>query len=191
MDFPGGLHEATVKDLKIKCKDLTNVPIATMNMKVSGAHIKDDIATLDSVGIHPYCTVELSGELVDQDQVVQQTSSGNPEEYGLIQRIDSIVNDLSTNFIDRIDNYEGLLNEQQAKQDLDKDNTLDDDSKKKIQDEGIYCSERLMQALMRLDAVECPFEFETARKKRRESVRYTQKLLDRVDSLRSRARQIV
>jgi hypothetical protein len=36
MDFPGGLHEATVKDLKSKCKELTDVPIATMNLKVSG-----------------------------------------------------------------------------------------------------------------------------------------------------------
>ncbi|SAM05245.1 hypothetical protein [Absidia glauca] len=190
-DFTNGLHEATVKDLKLKFKDLTNVPIATMNMKVSGAHIKDDTATLESVGVHPYCVVELSGELLDQDQVAQQTSSGNPEEYALIQRIASIVDDLSSNFIETIDSYENSLKEQQAKLEVNKDHKLDDDGRKKLQDHGIYCSERLMQALIRLDAVECPMEFDKARQKRRESVRFTQRLLDRVDILRSTARSIV
>jgi hypothetical protein len=42
-DFANGLHEATVKDLKLKFKDLTNVPIATMNMKVSGGNLNISI----------------------------------------------------------------------------------------------------------------------------------------------------
>ncbi|KAI8089724.1 uncharacterized protein BX664DRAFT_333731 [Halteromyces radiatus] len=188
MDFSGGLQQATVKDLKEKCRKLTNVPIATMNLKVSGAHIKDETATLESVGIHSYCVVVLNGEVVDQKQVEQQTISGNPEEYGLVKRINDIVDDLSTNFISKIDAYEALVTEQQLV--FNKQQKLDDDSKKKVQDQGIYCSERLMQALIRLDAVECPMDFDTARQKRKESVRYTQKLLDRVDGVRTIARSI-
>lgn len=42
-DFTNGLHEASVKDLKLKFKDLTNVPIATMNMKVSGGNLNTSI----------------------------------------------------------------------------------------------------------------------------------------------------
>jgi hypothetical protein len=123
--------------------------------------------------------------------VAQETSSGNPEEYGLIQRIAIIVDDLSSNFVETIDAYESLLKDQQTKLDVNKDHKLDDDTKKKLQDQGIYCSERLMQALIRLDAVECPMEFDKARQKPRESVRFTQRLLDRVDNLRSKARLIM
>ncbi|ORZ17360.1 hypothetical protein BCR42DRAFT_414455 [Absidia repens] len=190
MDFPGGLHEASVKDLKTKCKELTDVPIATMNLKVSGAHIKDDTATLESVGVHSYCMVELNGELVDKHEVDQQTSSGNPEEYGLVKRISSIVDGLSDELVGDIDAYEVLVLEQQQRV-TTSGIKIDEGTKKKIQDQGIYCSERLMQALIRLDGVECPMEFDTARQKRRESVRFTQKLLDRVDKLRGTARSII
>ncbi|CAO3587188.1 unnamed protein product [Absidia cylindrospora] len=166
-----------------------NVPIATMNLKVSGAHIKDDTATLESVGVHSYCVVELNGELVDKDEVDQQTSSGNPEEYGLVKRISSIIDGLSDNVVDDINAYEVLVLEQQKV--TISGIKIDEGTKKKIQDQGIYCSERLMQALIRLDGVECPMEFDTARQKRRESVRFTQKLLDRVDKLRGTARSII
>lgn len=35
------------------------------------AHIKDDTATLESVGVHPYCVVELSGELLDVSEILK------------------------------------------------------------------------------------------------------------------------
>ena len=41
-----------------------------------------------------------------------------------------------------------------------------------------------MQTLLTLDDVSCPPEFETARKKRREAVKYTQGLIDRVDNVK-------
>ena len=41
-----------------------------------------------------------------------------------------------------------------------------------------------MQALLALDGIVCPPEFETARKKRREAVKFTQELIDRVDAMR-------
>lgn len=38
-----------------------------------------------------------------------------------------------------------------------------------------------MQTLLTLDDVTCPPEFETARKKRREAVKYTQGLIDKIE----------
>ncbi|CAO3626129.1 unnamed protein product [Cunninghamella blakesleeana] len=188
MDFPNGLQQATVKDLKEKCKRVTNVPIANMRLKVSGAHIKDDTATLSSVGIHPYCTVELSGEEVDQNQVEKEIKSGNMEEYGLVKRITDIIDDLSKHVMEEMDAFEVFVNEQQK----EKENGINitEENKKKMQDKGLYFSERLMQALLKLDSVDCPMGFDTAKQKRRESVRFTQKLLDRVDVIRSTVRTL-
>ncbi|ORX50572.1 hypothetical protein DM01DRAFT_250646 [Hesseltinella vesiculosa] len=147
------------------------------------AHIKDDSAMLTSVGIHPYCTVELFGDQVNKDQVDQRTGSGNPEEYALIQKIETIQNNLD-NLLAVIAEYEQMI--------LDAPPTpLDDSLKKKLQDKGIYCSEGLMQALIRLDSVECPMAFEAARAQRKISVRLVQKHLDRVDGLRSQAKTLI
>jgi hypothetical protein len=124
--------------------------------------------------------------------VDQQTNSGNPEEYGLVKRIANIVDDLSTNLMNEIDAYEALVLDQQHQQQASKSgNKLDEGTTKKMQDQGIYFSERLIQTLIRLDAVECPMEFDTARQKRRESVRFTQQQLDKVDKLRGITRSII
>jgi hypothetical protein len=82
-EFQHGFDEATVRDLKEKCKQVTNVPIASMKLQVSGgnkhscfflkkkdsivltANIKDDTATLTSVGVCRNSTVVLNGEQVD------------------------------------------------------------------------------------------------------------------------------
>lgn len=38
-DFPKGLDQATLRDLKEKCKNATGVPVATMRLKVSGGNV--------------------------------------------------------------------------------------------------------------------------------------------------------
>lgn len=67
--------------------------------------------------------------------------------------------------------------------------TADDAFVKTAQDKGIYLSEKLMQALITLDGVECSLEFETARQKRKASVRQLQGYLDRVDKSRAKIKQ--
>ncbi|ORY95488.1 hypothetical protein BCR43DRAFT_564371 [Syncephalastrum racemosum] len=184
-DFPNGLRHATVKDLKQKAKEVTGVPIATMRLKVSGAFLKDDTAVLTSCGVHPGSLVELLGQKVDTAMVQKETASGNPEEYGLVRRIAEVVEPLQAQFIAEIDSFVAMV--QQYKQ---VDAPLTDTDKKRLQDSGIYLSEKLMQALIKLDGVECPFEFETARQRRREGVRYVQRLLDRVDEARAIAKDL-
>lgn len=82
-DFREGINEATVADLKERCKRVTGVTLATMKLKVSGgkniyiymcmkkvlnfflkcvANVKDETATLPSTGIHSGSLVLLTGE---------------------------------------------------------------------------------------------------------------------------------
>lgn len=118
--------------------------------------------------------------------VQKETASGNPEEYGLVRRIADIVEPLQAQFVTKIDSFVATV--QQYKQ---AGTPLNDADKKGLQDNGIYLSETLMQALIKLDGVECPFEFETARQRRREGVRYVQRLLERVDETRAVAKELL
>jgi hypothetical protein len=63
--FGGSLNQATVGELKDHCKRATGVTLATMKLKVSGAFIKDDTATLLSSGIHGGSLVLLFGDRVN------------------------------------------------------------------------------------------------------------------------------
>lgn len=62
--FGDRLSQATVGELKDRCKRATGVTLATMKLKVSGAYIKDDTATLQSSGIHGGSIVLLYGDRV-------------------------------------------------------------------------------------------------------------------------------
>jgi hypothetical protein len=115
--------------------------------------------------------------------VLKETSSGNPEEYGLMVRISKTTAPLDTITGD-IGSFEELVKSYKA------DAKLDDIQKKTIQDRGIFLSEKIMQCLISLDSVECPSEFETARQRRREGVRLAQKLLEQVDSARAIGKQL-
>ncbi|KAI8979088.1 hypothetical protein BDF20DRAFT_820243 [Mycotypha africana] len=156
------------------------------------ANMKDDTATLASVGVHTNSVVTLSGEKADESVVKQQTASGNPEEYALIQKIHQIVSRLSSTLEKEIDEFDEQIN---AYANNDDTMTLDaeEDAKqrKKWQEKGIYLSETIMQALIKLDCVECPFDFETARQKRREGVKLSQRLLERVDQSRARLKDVL
>jgi hypothetical protein len=113
---------------------------------------------------------------------VKQTASGNPEEYGLMVRISKIVDTLSANTLEEISEYEAMIDQTPSKPtEIDK---------KKLQDRGVYLSEKIMQGLISLDGVDCPSTFETARQRRREGVRLSQQLLERVDKSRAIVRDI-
>ncbi|KAI7866376.1 hypothetical protein BDF14DRAFT_1875301 [Spinellus fusiger] len=150
-----------------------------MNLQVSGANIKDTTATLESVGIHKQAIVMLNGEETNKEDL-QQVASGNAEEYGLMLRISGIINKQVTGLESQV-----VAWEKQVEAATTAGSHLSQDDKKKLQDMGNYFSEKMLQALITLDGVDCPFEFDTARQKRREGVRFTQQSLDRVDKVRS------
>ncbi|KAL0095111.1 hypothetical protein J3Q64DRAFT_1807852 [Phycomyces blakesleeanus] len=147
-----------------------------MRLQVSGANIKDNTSSLTSVGIHANAVVMLNGEEASEEDV-QQVASGNAEEYGLIVRISSVLDKLVKGSDDQISSWE----ENVATAATEKP---DEEGIKKLHDMGNYLSEKLLQALITLDGVECPSEFDTARQRRREGVRLTQQYLDRIDKTR-------
>lgn len=117
--------------------------------------------------------------------MVKQTASGNPEEYGLMTRIAKVVDTLSDEFVEQINEFEDTIAKDSKKK------KLKEQDKKKLQDKGIYLSEKIMQAMISLDGVECPSSFETARQRRREGVRLSQQLLDRVDKSRAIVKDLI
>ncbi|EIE85169.1 hypothetical protein G6F46_012064 [Rhizopus delemar] len=145
-----------------------------MKLQVSGANIKDDTASLTSVGVCRNSVVTLNGEQVDETEV-KQVASGNPEEYALVLRIAKIVDTLSVGTEQELAEFEKTIEKEK----------ITNDEKKKLDDKRIYLSEKIMQCLINLDSVECPPDFETARQRRREGVRYSQKLLGRVDKAKA------
>ncbi|KAI8366901.1 hypothetical protein BD560DRAFT_400459 [Blakeslea trispora] len=181
-DVRGGIRFATVGMLKERCKQVTGVTIATMKLKVSGAYIKDDTATLLSSGIHEGSVVFVLGERANRAQL-EQTTSGNPEEAGYMTRI--------SNLMQKVNQSKDQIETLDVRVVAAIERTLDDRQIKETEDLGIYLSEVLMQALIGLDGVECPPEFETARAKRREGVKQCQALMDRVDQSRHALKQAV
>ena len=99
----------------------------------------------------------------------------------MIERISQSIEKTKTKLIPQIESFEfstsTFLSNQSANNDIDT-------TKSKLIDTHHYIIENLMQTLLTLDDVVCPPEFETARKKRREAVKYTQGLIDRVDSVK-------
>ncbi|KAI8368336.1 hypothetical protein EDC96DRAFT_552792 [Choanephora cucurbitarum] len=152
-----------------------------MKLQVSGANMKDDTATLGSLGVHKGSVITLNGNKVDES-VVKQTASGNPEEYALMLRIAGVVDTIEKSITVKLEEFERSLEQVKHK--------LNDTEKKKLQDQGIFLSEKIMQALISLDSVECPMGFDTARQRRREGVRLAQTLLERVDKARASAKEI-
>jgi len=98
-------------------------------------------------------------------------------------RIAKIVDTLSDGTVDQIKEFEDMISSSSGRK-------LSENDKKKLQDKGIYLSEKIMQGLISLDGVECPSCFETARQRRRDGVRLSQQLLERVDKSRAVVRDL-
>ncbi|CAO3625022.1 unnamed protein product [Mucor fragilis] len=179
-DVRGGMRQATVAELKERCKSMTGVTIATMKLKVSGAFIKDDTATLTSSGIHDGCIVYVMGDRANNEQL-RQTASGNPEEVGYMIRISKVM--------DKIEGSKDKIEEFDIRVVSLLDGDQSDAMRKETEDLGIYLSELLMQSLIALDGVNCPSEFVTARDNRRQGVKQCQALMDRVDQARAALKQ--
>ncbi|CAG8626937.1 8818_t:CDS:1, partial [Gigaspora rosea] len=108
-----------------------------------------------------------------------QTTSGSSEEHALIARISQLVEKTKTNIIPQIESFETSVATY-----LSSENN-DDTVKSKLAEAHHCIVETLMQSILTLDSVVCPPDFETARQKRREAVKFTQGLIDRVDEVKA------
>ncbi|KAG1509155.1 hypothetical protein G6F53_007662 [Rhizopus delemar] len=175
------MEQLIVADLKERCKRITGVPLATMKLKVSGAFIKDDSASLQSSGIYRGCLIYVLGEKANTEQV-KQTASGNPEEVGYMTRVSKIMEKVESSK-SKIEQFDMMVI--YILQGVE----TSSEKRKETEDLGIYLNEVLMQALIALDGVDCPFEFQTARANRKKGVKECQELLDRIEGSRSSLKQ--
>ncbi|KAI8989309.1 hypothetical protein BDB01DRAFT_533396 [Pilobolus umbonatus] len=175
----GGLDNVTVAQLKEHCKKMTGVTMASMKLKVSGAYIKDDTASLRSTGIHDGCIVQVMGEKPNYEQL-KQTTTGNEEEVGYMINISKVMDrvEQSKERIEEFDMRVISIIESNEVEVVEK-------QRKEVEELGISLAELLMQSLITLDGVDCPSEFINARSRRREGVKLCQELMDHVDSTRS------
>ncbi|CAG8785768.1 30709_t:CDS:2, partial [Gigaspora margarita] len=174
----GSLEETTLKQLKERLKEITGVPINGQKLVFSGAIMKDETATLSSFGLQPFSKLILMGSKPNAKDLAQ-TTSGSSEEHALIARISQSVEKTKTNLIPQIESFETSVATY-----LSTENN-DDTVKSKLAEAHHCIVETLMQSILTLDSVVCPPEFETARQKRREAVKFTQGLIDRVDEVKA------
>ncbi|RIB14603.1 hypothetical protein C2G38_2194613 [Gigaspora rosea] len=174
----GSLEETTLKQLKERLKDITGVPINGQKLVFSGAIMKDETATLSSFGLQPFSKLILMGSKPNAKDLAQ-TTSGSSEEHALIARISQLVEKTKTNIIPQIESFETSVATY-----LSSENN-DDTVKSKLAEAHHCIVETLMQSILTLDSVVCPPDFETARQKRREAVKFTQGLIDRVDEVKA------
>ncbi|CAO3689642.1 unnamed protein product [Umbelopsis vinacea] len=176
-EFPNGLEQATLADLKEKCKRITGVPVNAMKLLASGAVMKDESSPLSLFGLRPGSKVLLLGTRPNEKQT-EQTASGNPEEASLISRIQQIIGEVGNKFQKQMIEYEQEVGK------FISSKQQDPKLKKKLQDMGAYLAEKLMQTLFALDGIQCQPGFHTARQKRKEGVNIAQDLHDRVDQIK-------
>ncbi|KAI9299548.1 hypothetical protein BJ944DRAFT_274138 [Cunninghamella echinulata] len=192
---PAQYHQYTTHDIKLQCKAQFHIPMANMTLQYNGGYLKDDQATLVSLGIQPSSILVVHGENVNAEQL-QQTASGNEEEVGCLARIHKVMENaqplvakvkalenqqplLLLNSIDTIDQHH------QPQENGGGAETTTSSLLQEQKNEAMYISEMLVRALLTLDGVECPSSFVTARQERRAAVHFCQDLLDRVDKLKA------
>lgn len=57
-------RQCTVHDIKLHCKALFHIPLATMTLKYNNGFLRDDQATLESLGILPGSELVVLGDQV-------------------------------------------------------------------------------------------------------------------------------
>ncbi|OZJ02012.1 hypothetical protein BZG36_04871 [Bifiguratus adelaidae] len=189
----GGLEAVTLKRFKDDVKQLTGVPVNGMKLSYGGAILKDETATLKTLGLYGGATVDV--HMIDDRQDSSEYADLNPEERALIVRIQTTVSKVDEDLAPIVEKQERNCQQYPdisssaiptpVRTPTDSPTTstthLPLSDPRKLYDTHNYLSEKLLQALFALDGIEAPTEFSTARQKRREAVRHIQGYLDRID----------
>ncbi|CAG8478194.1 643_t:CDS:2 [Ambispora gerdemannii] len=179
----GSLEETTLKELKERLKSITGVPLNGQKLVLSGAIMKDENSSLSSLGIHAASKILLIGSKPDKTQLAE-TSSGSPEEHALISRISASVEKIRATSLPQIESFEIQVSSY-----ISPNNHQETKVHQKLTETHHLIVENLMQSLLSLDSVDCPPDFQVARQKRRDAVKFTQGLIDRADRAKEQLAQ--
>ncbi|CAG8465395.1 3137_t:CDS:2 [Ambispora leptoticha] len=180
----GSLEETTLKELKERLKSITGVPLNGQKLVYSGAIMKDENSNLSSLGIHAASKILLIGSKPDKTQLAE-TSSGSPEEHALISRISASVEKIRNTSLPQIESFETQVANYISSNNHQEIIKVH----QKLTETHHLIVENLMQSLLSLDSVDCPQDFQVARQKRREAVKFTQGLIDRADRAKEQLAQ--
>ncbi|KAJ2888822.1 hypothetical protein GGI21_003489 [Coemansia aciculifera] len=190
------LRDTTLGQFKEVCREVTGVPSNGMKLIFSGATMKDDASPLAYYSIYPGATVKMIGRKEGAEKGVPATKEER-EENALIHKIDDIANEATDILSSRMQAY---LADAQLYVDQFLSGAMDglqDDAlteikaseRKKLNDAYMFINETLMQALLKLDGIQCAPEAEKARQRRRQAVRLLQSWMDQMDRKKESVKQ--
>ncbi|KAJ2000536.1 hypothetical protein GGI04_002366 [Coemansia thaxteri] len=190
------LRETTLGQFKEVCREVTGVPSNGMKLIFSGATMKDNASPLAYYSIYPGATVKLIGRKEGAERDTAATEEER-EENALIHRFDDIANEATDILSSRMQAYmeDAQLYVDQflsGAMDGSHDSALNEikaAERKKLDDAYLSISETLMQALLKIDGVECSPEAEKARQRRRQVVKLLQSWMDQMDHKRESIKQ--
>ncbi|KNC95930.1 hypothetical protein, variant [Spizellomyces punctatus DAOM BR117] len=192
-------RRVTLGDLLEKCSRASRVPRENIKLLHSGAIMKDPAASLSDYGIRQGSKIMMIGDktLPPEPSHPSRTRNQQPrqqptrdtsapvdtkasEEASLIDRLESHLADTRNTVLPIVEDYTD-----KASRYID-EAIPPSDPPKSLRDLYAKASELLLQSLLKLDGVTCPPDFENARAKRKEAVRFVQSHLDRIDGLKER-----
>ncbi|KAI8364130.1 uncharacterized protein BYT42DRAFT_604134 [Radiomyces spectabilis] len=176
------IQQVTVKELKEKCSRLTGVAPEHMKLLAYGAVMKNDALTLSNYGVRARSKIMMLSSPRPEKPAharpaASQEQAMGAEEKALLAKLEKIKSDMADITKD-INRYEDRVKSFQK--------TSEEDAKehKKLKDYAVYLGEQLMKTLFELDGLLCG-NLETARMERKEGVKKSQALLDRVDRIKA------
>ncbi|KAJ2064375.1 hypothetical protein GGH94_000737 [Coemansia aciculifera] len=190
------LRDTTLGQFKEVCREVTGVPSNGMKLIFSGATMKDDASPLAYYSIYPGATIKLIGRKEGAEKGVPATKEER-EENALIHKIDDIANEATDILSSRMQAYlaDAQLYMDQflsgAMDGLDGDalSEIKATERKKLNDAYMFINETLMQALLKIDGIQCTPDAEKARQRRRQAVRLLQSWMDQMDRKRESVKQ--
>ncbi|KAF8938768.1 hypothetical protein EDD21DRAFT_371515 [Dissophora ornata] len=184
------LADIKLGELRQRCHEWTRVPIGGLTLIYTGATMKDDSAPLSCFGIKPNGQITMMGTRPTKTDIRTLTTNGDPEEYALINRIQTSLQRTLDLVAEHVPRYERAVEDYIQSDPAPIDRSLETlpPARKSLQDAHSLLSENLLQSLLVFDGVVCKPDFEVARATRREAVKETQRLLDVIDELNARVK---
>ncbi|KAF9961873.1 hypothetical protein BGZ70_008191 [Mortierella alpina] len=183
------LADIKLGELRQMCHDWTKVPLGGLTLIYGGATMKDDNAPLSCFGIKPNGLITMMGTKPSKTDIRTLTTHGDPEEYALIRRIQTSLQKTLDLVAEHVPKYEQAAQEyiRSDPGPVQLSGPLPP-ARKSLQDAHGMLSESLMKSLLVFDGVVCKQDFEVARATRREAVKETQRLLDKVDEINAQVK---
>ncbi|CAO3636111.1 unnamed protein product [Cunninghamella echinulata] len=171
----------TVQDLKEKCHCITGLSSENIKLLAYGAVMKDKNAPLSHYSIKPGTKLRLIGTNKKHADKPLPPKPESGEQHTLDQ-LNRIQDKLHRTIIPEISDYESQV--KKYNNNIMEEDESPQQKKQKLIQKGLYFGEILMQLLFEYDGVVCAQGFDQSRQLRKDGVRISQELLEKVDRIK-------